>query len=207
MPKFRLHSLAMSMALIIGLAAPVPVAAQFSDSYKFLEAVKKKEGQEVTDMLAEGGSSLINTRDLTSGESALHQVTKRRDLTWMQFLIAKGANVNIRDAKGATPLVFASNLGFVEGVELLVKSGAQVDESNRAGETPLIGAVHNRNIELMRILLKAGANPDRADNSGRTARDYARLGANAATLLSEIETNAKPKDRPGQGPKSYGPKI
>lgn len=207
MPKFRLYSLAMATALIVGLAAPSPALAQFSESYKFLEAVKKKEGQDVTDMLAEGSSSLINTRDLTSGESALHLVTKRRDSTWMQFLIAKGANVNIRDAKGATPLVLASNLGFIEGVELLVKHGARVDEGNIAGETPLIGAVHNRNIELMRILLKAGANPDRADNSGRTARDYARLGANAATLLSEIDSNAKPKDKPGQGLKSYGPKI
>ena len=207
MPKFRLYSLAMAMALIIGLAGPTPALAQFSESYKFLEAVKKKEGQEVTDMLAGGSSSLINTRDLTSGESALHMVTKRRDLTWMQFLIARGANVNIRDAKGGTPMVLASNLGFIEGVELLVKNGARVDEGNIAGETPLIGAVHSRNIELMRILLKAGANPDRADNSGRTARDYARLGANAAVLLSEIETNAKPKDKPGQGQKSYGPKI
>ena len=207
MPKFRLPALLAAMTLTLGLVAPMPAAAQFSESYKFLDAVKKKEGQQVTDMLAEGSSSLINTRDFTSGESALHLVTKRRDLTWMQFLIGKGANVNIRDAKGTTPLVVACNLGFVEGAELLVKYGARVDESNTAGETPLITAVHNRNIELMRILLKAGANPDRADNSGRTAKDYARLGPNAETLLNEIATNAKPKDKPGQGPKSYGPKI
>mgnify|MGYP006213707231 CR=1 FL=1 len=51
------------------------------------------------------------------------------------------------------------------------------------------------------------AGSGRLDRLVETARDYARLGANAATLLSEIETNAKPKDKPGQGPKSYGPKI
>jgi ankyrin repeat protein len=203
-PKFRLTSIALAALLGLGLAAPGPAAAQFSDSYKFLEAVKKKDGQEVTDMLAEGSPSLINTRDLTSGESALHLVTKRRDLTWMQFLIAKGANVNTRDAKGATALVAACNLGFTEGAALLVEHGARVDESNSAGETPLITAVHNRNIELMRILLKAGANPDRADNSGRSARDYARLAPNSATLLGEIDTSAKPKNKPGQA-KSYGP--
>lgn len=204
MPKFRLSAVALLALLGLGLTMPMPAAAQFSDSYKFLEAVKKKEGQEVTDMLANGSPSLINTRDLTSGESALHLVTKRRDLTWMQFLIAMGANVNIRDAKGITPLVAACNLGFTEGAELLVEKGAKVDESNNAGETPLITAVHNRNIAMMRILLKAGANPDRADNSGRTARDYARLAPNAATLLSEIDTNAKPKPKPGQA-QSYGP--
>lgn len=206
MSKFRLPAFALAALLGLGLSAPAPLAAQFSDSYKFLEAVKKKEGQEATDMLAEGSPSLINTRDLTTGESALHMVTKRRDLTWMQFLIGKGANVNIRDNKGATPLVAASNLNFIEGAALLVEFGARVDESNSAGETPLITAVHNRNIELMRILLKAGANPDRADNSGRSARDYARLANNASTLLSEIDTNAKPKNKPGQA-QSYGPKI
>jgi ankyrin repeat protein len=124
----------------------------------------------------------------------------------MQFLIAKGANVNTRDSKGATALVAASNLGFTEGAALLVEHGARVDESNSAGETPLITAVHNRNIELMRILLKAGANPDRADNSGRSARDYAKLSSNASTLLSEIDASAKAKNKPGQG-QFYGPKI
>jgi ankyrin repeat protein len=203
---FRLPKLALAALLGLGLAVPMPAAAQFSDSYKFLEAVKKKEGQDVTDMLAEGSPSLINTRDLTSGESALHLVTKRRDLTWMQFLIGKGANVNIRDNRDATPLVAACNLNFVEGAALLVEFGARVDLSNSAGETPLITAVHNRNIEMMRILLKAGANPDRADNSGRSARDYARLAPNSATLLNEIDTNAKSKNKAGQA-QSYGPKL
>ena len=193
-PLFALASLA--------LAAPAP--AQFmSDGYKFLEAVRKKDGNAVTDALEQPGSTLINTRDVTSGETGLHIVTNRRDLTWMQFLIAKGANVNLRDARGVTPLVAAVNANFIEGVELLVSKGARLDESNNAGETPIITAVHNRNLALMRILLKAGADPDRADNSGRTARDYARLGG--GVLLTEIEANAKPK---GDGrPKTYGPKF
>lgn len=187
------------------MALPAPAAAQFSESYKFLEAVKKKEGQEVTDMLAEGGPNLINTRDVTSGETALHVVTQRRDLTWMQFLISKGSNVNARDVRGVTPLVVACNLNFVEGVDLLVSRGAKVDDSNNSGETPLITAVHNRNVPLMRILLKAGADPDRADNSGRTARDYARL-TGSPTLTNVIESDAKPKGK-AQGAQSFGPKI
>lgn len=199
--------LALALAAPLGLAVlPAPALAQFSESYKFLEAVKKKEGTEVTDMLAKGSPNLINTRDVTSGETALHIVTTRRDLTWMRFLIERGANVNARDVRGVTPLVIACNLNFTEGVDLLVESGARVDESNNSGETPLITAVHNRNLPLMRILLKAGADPDRADNSGRTARDYARLAGNPA-LLSTIESEAKPKAKPGQGPQIFGPKL
>ena len=205
-PKFSKLSLALTALVGAAVAVPGPAAAQFSDSYKFLEAVRKKEGDKATDMLNEKGSSLINTRDLTSGDSALHIVTQRRDFMWMQFLIGKGANVNNRNTRGETPLVVAANLGYIEGVELLVQFGAKVDEPNSTGETPLITAVHNRNITLMRILLKAGANPDRTDNSGRSARDYARIDPKAETLLKEIDASAKPKPKPGEGTKVFGPK-
>lgn len=194
---------AMAMAL---LALAVPAQAQFSDGYKFLEAVKKRDGTKVNDMLAEPGTTIVNTRDVVSGESALHVVTARRDLTWMAFLIGKGANINARDRNGVTPLVVASNLGFIEGVELLIERKALVDVPNSAGETPLISAVHRRNIPMMRLLLKAGADPDRADNSGRTARDYAAADGKTSPLLAEIETNARPKAQRGSRP-VYGPKI
>jgi ankyrin repeat protein len=205
-PKFRMLPLALAFAVPIGaMALPAPAAAQFSDSYKFLEAVKKKEGETVTTMLAEGSPNLINTRDVTTGTTALHIVTARRDLTWMEFLIGKGANVNARDFKGVSALVTASNMNFLEGVELLIKYGAKVDDSNNSGETPLITAVHNRNLPLMKLLLQAGANPDRADNSGRTARDYAKLAGNPS-LLNTIANDARTKGK-GLGAANYGPKI
>lgn len=199
--------LAVALALMAGFAVamPAPVLAQFSDSYKFLEAVRKKDGDKVTDALSEPGSQIVNTRDVTSGESALHIVTARRDITWMQFLVAKGANVNIRDNKGTTPLVLAANLGFIEGVDFLIGVGARVDEPNNTGETPLIGAVHRRDLALVRALVKAGANPERPDNSGRSARDYATLDKNSA-MIGEFDAAAR---RPGaSGPKkAYGPSF
>lgn len=188
------------------LAISAPAQAQFSAGYKFLDAVKKKDGATVNTMLDAPGTTIINTRDVTSGETALHIVTARRDLTWMSFLLGKGANPNLRDSRGRTPLVIASNLGFVDGVELLVSKKANVDESNDTGETPLINAVHRRNLEMMRILLKAGADPDRADNSGRSARDYATADGKGNPLLAEIEANAKPRSsRSGQP--VYGPSF
>lgn len=206
MSQFRTLTSMVLAPLAAAIVMPAPAQAQFSDSYKFLDAVRKKEGDKVTDMLNEGSSSLINTKDLTSGDTALHIVTARRDLTWMEFLIGKGANVNARNFKGETPLVVACNLNFIEGVELLVQFGAKVDEPNSTGETPLMTAVHNRNVAMMRILLKAGADPDRTDNSGRSARDYARLDPKSTVLLGEIDANAKPKTKPGQGPQVFGPK-
>jgi uncharacterized protein len=198
--RFRLPILSLAALLAGAMLTATPAQAQFSESYKFLEAVKKKEGEKVTAALEQPGSTIVNTRDITTGEGALHIVVARRDLAWLQFLVAKGANVNIRDNKGVTPLVLAVRLNFLEGVEFLLSKGARVDEANAAGETPLITAVHNRNVALMRLLLKAGANPDRADNSGRTARDYAALDG-TGNLTGEIQAAAKPATaKPSYGP-------
>ena len=197
----------MALAMAATLAAPSPASAQFSRSYKFLEAVRKKDGAVVQDALNEPGSQIVNTRDSTSGETALHIVTARRDLTWMSFLLGKGANVNAHDARGTTALQLAVTLGFPEGVELLVAQKARIDEPNTAGETPLISAVHRRDTALMRLLLTAGADPDRADNSGRSARDYALLGGRSGALVSEIENSAKPRDQRAGQRRTYGPAL
>lgn len=206
MVKSRWHKALLIPVLGIALALPGTAVAQFSQGYKFLEAVRKRDGTVVNDMLNEPGTQVVNTRDLTTGQTALHVVTTRRDLTWMSFLLSRGANVNARDSSGVTPLMLAANVGFIEGVEALVAGGARVDDANNAGETPLISATHRKDIALMRILLKAGANPDRADNSGRSARDYATLDGKNSTLLSEIETNARPRDQ-RSGPGTYGPSF
>jgi ankyrin repeat protein len=192
--------------VLVGLACiAAPVQAQMSSSFKFLEAVRKKNGADVEEALEIPGSTIVNTRDVSSGQTALHIVTARRDLTWMTYLIAKGANVNARDSRGVTPLQLASNLGFVEGIQLLVDRKARVDDPNDSGETPLIAAVHRRDLAMMRILLTAGADPDRADNSGRSARDYARLAANGSPLVSEIESGAKSRGQRSRG--GYGPSL
>lgn len=197
----------MALALAATLVMATPATAQFSQGYKFLEAIRKKDGNVAQQMLDVPGTTVVNTRDVSSGETALHIVTARRDLTWMQFLLAKGANPNARNSRGATPLQLAVGMGFAEGTELLVQQRARVDEPDAAGETALIAAVHRRDTGIMRLLLKAGANPDRADNSGRSARDYAALEGHGNPLLAEIEANAKPKSAQGQSRGSYGPSF
>ena len=194
------------LTVFAAAALAAPLAAQFySEGYEFLKAVKDRDGDTATQALNEPGTVVVNARDITSGETALHIVTQRRDGLWIKFLTQKGANPNIADKNGVTPLVLAANLGFIEGVESLLKAGAQVDVSNTAGETPLIGAVHRRDVAMVRILLANGANPDRADNSGRTARDYARLSSGGKLILTEME--AADEKRKAGGEKAYGPNF
>ncbi|GGD87429.1 hypothetical protein GCM10011515_03720 [Tsuneonella deserti] len=196
-----------AFALVAGLSlTAVPAAAQFTDGYNFLQAVKDRNGTKAIELLSEPGSTLIVTRDQTTGETALHITVRRRDETWTKFLLDRGANPNLADKKGVTPLALAASLGFVEGVELLVKNGARVDVPNSAGETPLISAVHRRDMAMIRLLLKNGANADRTDNSGRSARDYAKLMGAASGVLDEIaRIEAERKTAPAAD--AYGPDI
>jgi len=191
------------LAALAGSLIAGPVHAQMQrDGYKFLEAVKERDGTQVTEFLSEPGSVLVNTRDVVSGETALHIVTQRRDAVWLRFLLAKGANPNIADKNGTTPLQLASQLGFTEGVEVLAEGGADVDVPDSTGETPLIAAVHRRDSGLVRLLIDKGANADRADNSGRTARDYAMLLGARSSMLEEIE---RAEAERGDNAQAYGP--
>lgn len=186
------------------LLAAAPAAAQhYSDGYKFLEAVEKSDLEKVKE-LVNRNSTIVDSRDLSDGHSALHTLVKRRDGPWLRYILTLGANPNLPDKKGNTPLMLASQIGYIEGIEMLAQRGAKVDEPNDAGETPLILAVHKRDIPMLRILLAAGADPDRSDNSGRTARDYAKLDGAASQTLDEIEKNDKNK-KTRKTPQTYGP--
>lgn len=202
-----LPQMAMALTLALAFAVSFPAAAQFqSDGYKFLEAVKERDGDTATDMLNQPGSTIVNSRDITSGDTGLHLVVQRRDALWVRFLLQRSADPNIRNKKGLTPLQMATTLGFIEGVEALIKSGADVNVSDQTGETPLIAAVHQRNTELVRLLLDKGADADRNDNSGRSARQYVEL-MNGNTLLKQAFQDADDK-RAGKEPKrQYGPSL
>ncbi len=192
-------------ALALALAAPA--AAQFqSEGYQFLEAVKDREGDKATDMLSKPGTQIVNSRDLTSGDTGLHIVVARSDLLWIRFLLQRGADPNIRNKKGMTPLQLATAMGFTDGVEALIKGGASINVADQTGETPLIAAVHARNVPLVRLLLDKGADPDRNDNSGRSARDYMEL-QSGNTLMKQEFAAADAKRAEAGTKKNYGPSF
>lgn len=189
-------------AMAAALVVAAPLAAQgYSDSYNFLKAVKERDGTKVTGLVSQPGSIVVNTRDRTNGEGALHLLVRDRDYSWLSFMLAKGARVDLQNNRGETPLILAAQIGWAEGAELLLSRRAVVDLPNGRGETPLILAVQRRDLPMVRLLLSKGANPARTDNAaGYSAIDYAKQDARAAAILKLLE--AKPaKARPVAGPK------
>jgi ankyrin repeat protein len=187
------------------LAAPV-AAQNYSDGYKLLQAVEKKDRSEFDQLVAKN-HTVINARDLSSGRTAFHIAVARRDVVWVNYIAAQGGNPNIADGRGITPIMLASQLGWPEGIRALIDAGARVDEPNSTGETPLISAVHRRDTQMMRLLLGAGADPDRTDNSGRSARDYARQDGAGSVTLEEIERSGRSSSGRRSSGEVYGPSL
>ena len=197
---FRPVRFALAAALI---AAPAALPAQrMSESYEFLKAVRDADGNKVTKMLDTPGSTIVNTRDKDSGETALHIAVKRGDATYTNFLSARGANVNAQDTRGNTPLLIAVGGGYADCVDLLITRRANVNQANSAGETPLIRAVQLRNLDLTQRLLTAGANPDQPDRvAGMTARDYAKVDNRSTAIVKLLNDAPKASTRGVSGPK------
>lgn len=175
------------------MAGANPAAAQFSDSYNFIKAVKDRDVNKAIELADQPGTTVVNTRDADTGEAGIHIVTRRGDLGWLGLLYQKGANLNVKDREGNTPLILAAISRWSEGAATLIRLKAQVNAQNRLGETAILKAVQARDLALTKALIDAGANPDIADNSGISARAVATSDPRAASiakLLKDVPVKA-----------------
>lgn len=201
---FRLpaKATAILVAAIGAMLMPTPASAQFSDTYNFLRGVRDRDFATVRDLVEAPGSTVVNVRDRSSGEGALHILTRERDGQWLLYLLRQNANPNIRDREGNTPLHIAAQIGFPDAVNWLRIVNADLNARNDRGETPLILAVHQRNGGIVRQLVDAGANPDIADSVvGLSARDYAARDARATAILEILDAaETQSEEAPVFGP-------
>lgn len=200
--EFRLASFGLLAAATIGAFAASPALAQFRGAYGFLQAVESRDGTKATDALKDD-PSFVNTRNPDTGETALILVAKRRDATWMRFLLSKDADPSIADRQGVTPLMHCALMNFAEGAEELLSAKAPVDQTNRRGETALVLAVQAKNAAIVRLLVRNGANPDKADHvAGMSARDYAKRDDRTGQLTALLNAKEGAVRDPGA---TFGP--
>ena len=87
-----------------------------------------------------------------------------------------GANINIKNNYGETPLHFAIVFNrSIKIIELLLEKGANINIQDRNGNTPLYFAISiNKPIEIIKFLLEKGAKPNIQNNNGDTPLDLAK---------------------------------
>lgn len=101
---------------------------------------------------------LVNICD-DLGRTPLHLASAEGRLPLVDFLIKKGAKVNIIDAlNGYTPIHYACLHGYIHIARFLLARGALVNPLDKEKNTPLHFAAGNGDLDLCRLLILHGAN-------------------------------------------------
>ena len=132
----------------------------------------------------------IANRAAASDDSPLLEAAKAKNREAVIEFVNRGADINARQADGATALHWASYWNDQEMAQVLISAQANVNVANDLGATPLWLASQNRNPALLRLLLEAGANPNMALSTGETSLMQASLTGDAAAVGTLLRAGA-----------------
>ncbi|CAK1552267.1 unnamed protein product [Leptosia nina] len=151
-----------------------------------------------------GGYPLHYAAQMCGAPAAVDHQSRGAALEVLRALVKEGdARVDVRDADGRTPLLWAASAGSAAAVLALHQAGARVDDADRDGLTALHCAAARGHTEALETLVGlCGARVDVADSHGCTPLHYAAaLGhADATSALLEHGADAHRQDRRGRSP-------
>ncbi len=154
-----------ALELAIDKGHDVNAKDNFHSTPLFL-AVLNNGAPELINCLIKNGAQ-IDPRSLEN-TTPLLEAARFSKFNTIEALILNGANVNVVDDKGNTPLILASLYNNDPRIiELLISKGANINAIDSEGETALIKASQKSNFPLIvDALLRNGANPDDTSVSG-----------------------------------------
>jgi ankyrin repeat protein len=116
----------------------------------------------------------------------------------VKYLVEHGADVNAKNAKGRTALMWASTNRRLEIVKYLVEHGADVNPKDYEGSTALLNAASGRRFNIVKYLVEHGADVNARPEFGYTALIYAsekgRLDIVKYLIEHGADVNAKDDD-------------
>ena len=128
-------------------------------------------------------------------ESTMWDKLDESDVAKVRKVINAGADVNVCNKHGVTPLYRASYGGHAALVKLLLEANANVNAAKTTGATPLYVASQNGHTETVKLLLQARADVNAVRPDGFTPLWQASRGGHAAVvkllLDAQVDVNAK----------------
>jgi ankyrin repeat protein len=88
--------------------------------------------------------------------SSLHQAAGQNQPNAIALLARSGANVNLADTRGGTPLFVAADQGSKEAVIALLVAKAAVNQAKNNGVGPVFIAAQHGHSDILKLLIKAG---------------------------------------------------
>jgi ankyrin repeat protein len=83
-------------------------------------------------------------------DHALIDASREGNIEAVQQHLASGTDVNAKDNRGRTPLLWAAFTDRMEIAELLIAKGADVNAKSKEGKTPLDRAINKEVADLLR---------------------------------------------------------
>ena len=152
-----------------------------------LRALQNKR-EEVAEVLVARTETDLNARG-PNGGTVLFQFVARNETKIVQDLLTRGADPNLADKEGDTPLHIAAQLGNLDIVKMLLDKGVNPNAKSKLGGTPLMWTGVFGHQEVAQALLDKGADPKLKDNTGMTAAAWAlknkRVGIAEFLLVAE----------------------
>jgi ankyrin repeat protein/Tol biopolymer transport system component len=141
--------------------------------------------------LIEKSPQLVEARD-GDGDTPLHYAAYGQDVALVNYLIDKGAKIDLAGAQAKTPLHIAASNDRREIVGALLKRGAALETRDDYQRTALILCARERGQAATgRVLVDAGADVNAVDKFGSTALELAAWRGKADFVDLLLEKGAK----------------
>ena len=122
----------------------------------------------------------------------------------VEGMLQHGANSNVTDGAGRTPLGYAAGFGNAAMLKLLLESGARIDYRDNFGRMALHWAAEGGQAETIRLLLAAKAPVDATARQGITALMLAAGGNKGEAVKLLLDAGADPKKQDFTGRDAIG---
>merc|ERR1719150_2273381 len=145
------------------------------------------------------GVHLLLGAGATPRGGALHKAVEGDHWAVAELLLDRGAEPDLLDGDGRSPLslaVLAEHCGLME---LLIGRGASPDGGEDEAVTPLGRAILQGSQEVVCCLLELGASPSKGDKLGRSSLDLAVHTCNPHLVATLLQAGADLEQRDGKG--------